>query len=258
MIKKKKYWAILKRLQWKLSPASWFLFLKATSYPFLVCPARNGLHIHKLYVSYRKTNGAIGYTWRFPKPFERPALNSCKKASSFETPPLFQAGSVGEGSNLQRILLLLEKLCRSVEIMQQAYKSLLQLYSYKEKFISSPTRRAAASVVMFITGLRSSGTHVHAGCVVLTLLWCTVVIYQQLLKPLSLQSTGAGTGKGRKKNQTWALMLCKHVEAFQILWIKQERVLNLRLIQAMRSRPLPSLPWVRILTLLWQRNGRGQ
>lgn len=81
--------------------------------------------------------------------------------------------------------------------MQQAYKSLLQLYSYKEKFISSPTRRVAASV--FITGLRSSGTHVHAGCVVLALLWCTVVIYQQLLKPLSLQSTGAGTGKGREK-----------------------------------------------------------
>ena len=77
---------------------------------------------------------------------------------------------MGEGSNLQRILLLLEKLCRSVQIMQQAYKSLLQLYSYKEKFISSPTHPAVASVVVYNWSKEQQDTRpcwLHGACIAL-------------------------------------------------------------------------------------------
>lgn len=56
---------------------------------------------------------------------------------------------------------------------------------------------------LFITGLRGSRTHVHH-CMVLALLWCRsgLVTYQQLHKPLSLQSAGASTVKERKTSGT--------------------------------------------------------
>ena len=89
---------------------------------FLLCPSRNDLCMHKFCVwnsvSSWEPNGAVGCPERvevFPKSLERPALNYKKVAA--EPPFLLREGCVGEGSNLQRILLLLEKLCWFVQIM---------------------------------------------------------------------------------------------------------------------------------------------
>lgn len=157
---KKKCLAVLKRLLKGKSRPPNSSFSRQPVNSFLAYPSRNCPYILKLCVQMlspieRPLVQWDRYTdkWRF---FLSPGKTSCKRLwkgghwASFSSLRMV----CGEGSNL-KTLLLLEKLCRFVQIMEQAYKSLLQLQGHKEKFISSPTCRALHQL-LFITGLRAA------------------------------------------------------------------------------------------------------
>ena len=157
-------------------------------------------------ISYWKTKGVIVYTRRtevFPKPFERPTLNSCKK---LEVLRLLLFSEKGLWVRAQTC----KEFCSCWRNCVDLFRSCNGLIKVYCSYVATKRNLFPALHILqlhqwwFITGVRSSSTHVHAGCMGFALLWGRALIYQQFLKPLSLRSTGAGIVKGRK-NKTWSL-----------------------------------------------------
>ena len=111
----------------------------------------------------------------FPKPFERPTLNSCKK---LEVLRLLLFSEKGLWVRAQTC----KEFCSCWKNCADLFRSCNRLIKVYCSYIATKRNLFPALHILqlhqwlFITGVRSSRTHVHAGCMGLALLWGRVLI----------------------------------------------------------------------------------